>query len=322
MSGISNRREHIGRVVKSKVTRLSWWRYRIVRLLTYIILFDLAFVFLYPFLYMIITSIKTNQDLLDSTIQWVPRQIRWQNYTIAYHALNYPTAVVNSLVYTLGGTLGHLLACSFIAYGFARYRFPGKNVLFFFLLLMIIIPPQTLIIPYYLQYSNFGWLGSYLPVLVPTLFGFGLRGGLFIFIFRQFFQGIPKEMEDVARVDGCTFIGTYFRIVVPISKSVFLVCAILSIVWHWNDFYEPSIFAAAPGMLPLSVSINGLGRIANSPAAIENLLGQIGAIDTETVINNAVFMAATFITIAPLLVLFCFVQKQFMQGIERTGLVE
>ena len=310
----------IGHLKMGKLSHFSWWRHRAVRLITYILLFNLAFVFLYPFMYMIITSLKTNQDLMDSTVQWIPRSLHWGNYRLAYHALAFNTAAVTSIIYTVVGTLGHLISCSFIAYGFARYRFPGKKLLFVFLLLMIIIPTPTLIAPLYIQYSNLGWLNTYLPVLIPTFFGFGLKGGLFIFIFRQFFLGLPRELEDVARVDGCTSIGTYFRIVLPVAKSVLLVNFVLSVVWHWNDYYEPGIYYGRQP--PLPVALNAMGNLISNSNALESLMAQMGIVDTDAIINNAVFMAASFINILPLLILFIFAQKQFMQGIERTGLVE
>ena len=320
MRGDKNALVGISRLKKGKLSHIKWWRHAAVRAVMYIMLFNLAFVFLYPFLYMIITSVKTNQDLLDATVQWIPRTLHFRNYSLAYHALAFRSAAATSLIYTIGGTIGHLVSCSFIAYGFARYRFPGKNILFVLLLLMIIIPTPTLIVPLYIQYSNWGWLNSYIPVVAPTFFGFGLRGGLFIFIFRQFFLGLPRELEDVAKVDGCTYIGTYFRIVLPVAKSVFLVNFVLSLVWHWNDYYEPGIYYGLNP--PLPVALNAMGNLLNSPNMLENLMAQMGIVDTEAIINNGVFMAASFITILPLLLMFVFAQKQFMQGVERSGLVE
>ncbi|HIZ19791.1 MAG TPA: carbohydrate ABC transporter permease [Firmicutes bacterium] len=294
----------------------------VVRLLTYLILLDLAYVFLYPFLYMIVTSLKTNADLYDPTVNWIPHTLKFANYTLAYHAIDFSQNIWNSVIYTVFGTLGHVLSCAFIGYGFARYEFRGKKLLFGILLLAIIIPPQAMIVPSYLMYSNMGLLNTYLPVILPTLFGFGLRGGLFVFIFRQFFQSLPKELEEAARIDGCGFMKTYVRIVLPISKAVLLVTLVLSMVWHWNDYYEPQIYASRPGMEPLPVALQTLIPLLESPAAISDLIQKTGLVDMEAVVNNAVFMAATFMCILPILVIYAFLQKQFMQGVERTGLVE
>lgn len=292
------------------------------RLVTYLVLFALAYICLYPFLYMLVTSLKTNADLFDPTVNWIPKKIKFENYIMAFNAISFTRNVKNSVIYTVFGTFGHLFSCSLIGYGFARYRFPGKTILFGVVLASIIIPVQTLIVPFYLYYANLNLLNTYLPVVMPTFFGFGLRGGLFIFIFRQFFLGLPKDLEDAARIDGCGFIETFYRIVIPISNAVILVTSVLSLVWHWNDFYEPEFFAGREDMLPLPVSIQTIIPLLESPARVAQLLSQMKIPDVEKVINNAVFMAATVIIILPLLILFVFLQKRFMQGIERTGMVE
>ena len=155
--------------VRTKAPRL------LARILLYAVLIDLAFLFLYPFLYILITSAKTNRDLLDITVQWIPRSLKWENFSMAIKACNFFSNLKNSAIYTIFGTAGHLLSCAFIGYGFARYRFPGRKLLFLAVLLSIIVPVQTIIIPLYLVYVNMGILGTYLPVILPTFFGFGLR---------------------------------------------------------------------------------------------------------------------------------------------------
>lgn len=307
---------------RTEVSHPKLLRKHLIRLVTYIVLLDLAYVFLYPFMYMIITSLKTNADLYDTTVNWIPRTLKFENYKLAYDAISYKLNVKNSIIYTFFGTIGHLLSCSFIGYGFARYEFRGKRLLFGILLFAIIVPTQAIIVPLFLMYSNMGIINTYLPVVLPTFFGLGLRGGLFVFIFRQFFQGLPKELEDAARIDGCGFLKAYYRIVLPISKAVLLVTLVLSLVWHWNDFYEPEFFAGRPSMQTLPVSLQILIPLLESPARIAQLMRDTGLTDMEAVINNAVFMAATFMSIAPILVIYMFLQKKFMQGVERTGLVE
>ena len=202
--------------VRTKAPRL------LARILLYAVLIDLAFLFLYPFLYILITSVKTNRDLLDITVQWIPRSLKWENFSMAIKACNFFSNLKNSAIYTIFGTAGHLLSCAFIGYGFARYRFPGRKLLFLAVLLSIIVPVQTIIIPLYLVYVNMGILGTYLPVILPTFFGFGLRGGLFIFIFRQFFMNLPRELENAAKVDGTPRWRIFTKITLPmISPTVF-----------------------------------------------------------------------------------------------------
>ena len=168
------------RVFFHKFTTTSFWKDLITNTALYLLLLDLAFVFLYPFLDMVITSIKTQEDLLDITVKWLPNKIFWQNYQIALESLSYTDFLKNSMIVTALATVGHVLSCSFIAYGFARYRFKGKNILFGIVIFSMIVPVQVLIFPLYMMYSRLGWLNTFLPLTVPTFFGFGLRGGLFI----------------------------------------------------------------------------------------------------------------------------------------------
>lgn len=309
-------------LVRMKNMSLSSFTVKFARIFVYVFLSCLAFVFIYPFLYMVITSVKTQKDLYDLTVNWVPRSIKFENFLLAAKALNYIKYFRNSLIITIFATLGHVISCSFIGYGFARFKFPGQKMFFGLVVLAIIVPVQTIIVPLYIVYANLGWLNSYLPLIVPTFFGFGLKGGLFIFIFRQHYQGLPVALEDAAQIDGCGFIKTYFKIVLPIAKSAIIVTIVLSIVWHWNDFYEPSIYLSRPEMFPLPSNLPTLINLVNNPKLQEELFGMLDLQDIENVINEAVLMAGTFLVILPVLISYAFLQKEFVQGIERTGLVE
>ncbi|MBP1989072.1 carbohydrate ABC transporter permease [Paenibacillus eucommiae] len=292
---------------------------KIARLAIYILLFDLAFVFIFPFLYMLVTSFKSSTDLYDFTVNWVPRTLRFANFTLAFKQLHYWDFFKNSAFVTAVATVGHLLSCSFVGYGFARYNFPFKKTLFMIVIIAFIVPIQTIIVPMYMVFANLKWLNSYLPILVPTFFGLGFKGALFIFIFRQFYLGIPRELENAAKIDGCGFLRTYWLIVFPIARSVFLVAIVLSIVWHWNDFYEPGIYASRPNLSMLPVKLSSMADIVKAPittaAQIKKRLEH-----PEEVLNNAVLMAATLLVILPVLISFAFLQRKFMQGIERTGI--
>lgn len=298
-----------------------YWRV-LIRLAMYLLLLSAAYIFLYPFLYIIITSLKSNSDLYDITVGWVPRKLVFQNYLIASQLLEYWNSLKNSFVLAVLGTIGHLFSCSLAGYGFARYNFKGKTLLFILVITVMIVPIQTLIVPLYITFANFQWLDSYLPVLVPTFFGFGLRGALFIFIFRQFYLSLPKELEESARIDGCGFLKTYWRIVFPVARSVMLVVTVLSTIWHWNDFYEPVIYIIRNKHLtPLPAMINTFIYVLSSPE-YDILLEKLGLDRSEFLLNNATLMAGATLIITPVLIFFSFIQKKFMQGIERTGIVE
>lgn len=301
------------------------WRFRrrvrfVARLVSkaclYTVLFDLSFIFLFPFINMIFTSIKSPEALLDVTVRWIPSAIHWENYSMAIYLTSFPILLKNSAIVTSLSTLGHVLACSFIAYGFARFKFPGRDALFMLVILTIIIPVEVIILPLYVNYESFKILDTYLPITLPTFFGLGLRGGIFIFIFRQFYVSLPYELEDAALMDGCGFFRTYRSIALPMAKTAILVSSVLSVVWHWNDYLEPSMYILSPRKVMLPSVLPTLQRIATS------YIEQPGAqVSQRLYLNEAVNMAAIFLTLLPLIIVYLILQRRFVEGIERTGLV-
>ncbi len=306
---------------KRKYGNMTGAKHIVVRLFMYLLILGLAFVFLYPFLYMITTSLMSNSDLNSNSVNWIPTEVKFENYAIALSLMNGTKYAMNSLFVTVVATFGHVIACSFIGYGFARYNFPGKNILFGFVMLAFIVPTQTLMIPLYLTYNNLRWLDTYLPLLVPTFFGFGLKGALYVFLFRQFFLTVPKSLEEAARIDGCGFMMTYWRIVFPLARATLVVAMVLSVVWHWNDFYEPGLYISKNELSFLPPKLNTIIAAANAlPDAQQELLRSLGLEDGEDTLNNAVVMAGAVMISAPVMLFFAFAQRQFMQGIERTGI--
>lgn len=313
-------KEEFVQTYKRKIKQPQFWGSVGLNIGMYILLIGIAFIFLYPFIFMIITSLKSNADLIDPTIGWIPRNLRWENYAMAFKLMSFTKYIGNSVLITLVCTLGHLISCTFVGYGLARFKFKGRGLLFFLVILTIIIPIQTTITPSYIMFANIKWLNTFLPTFVPSFLGLGLKGGLFIFLARNFLLGLPKEMEEAARIDGCSFIGIFFRIVVPIVRPLLLVILVLSLVWHWNDYYEPSLYFKQD-MQPLSTGIKEL--ITLSKLTLPELEQRLGRPATDDdIVNTATVMAGSFITLTPLIVMFMFLQKQFIQGVERTGLVE
>ncbi len=293
----------------------KWAKAVILRVGIYLVLFDLAFVFLYPFITMIIDALKSEEDLINTTVTWIPTSIHWQNFVDAFKRLDYLAFLKNSVIVALVATIGHVISCSFIGYGFARYRFRGKGILFGGVILSMLVPIQVLIFPLYMNFANWHWVDSYLPLTVPTFLGFGLRGGFYIFLFRQFMMSLPYEMEEAAKIDGCGPLRTFVKIILPMSRSSMLVCTVLSIVWHWNDYFEPRIY------------LNSY-TLAMLPSKLEPLYAALNKVTSESedaaegavIINQAMCMAATFLVVLPLLIAYTFVQKKFMEGVERSGL--
>ncbi len=286
----------------------------LVKIFLYVLLVDLVFIFVFPFLYMVVTSLKDVTDINDALVNWVPRRLAFSNYVLALDVLEYGKYAFNSVFITVMATVGHLFSCSFVGYGFARYNFPGKKLLTFFLVVAFIVPVQTIIVPLYMSFANLQWLNTYLPLIVPTFFGFGLKGALFIFLFRQYYMSLPKELEEAAYIDGSGPFKTYFTIVLPLAQAIFIVTVVLSVVWHWNDFYEPSLYISDKARMILPSRLNIFVTLLNNPPAemAEQLI--------ENPITNAVIMAATCLVIAPVVLCFTILQKQFVQGIERAGL--
>ncbi len=284
----------------------------------YLVLCSMSFVFIYPFLKMLVTSIMSDADLVNITVTWVPNEIVWENYKVALKELGYKSYFINSMQITLIGTLGHLFSCSLAGYGFARYKFKLNGPLFAVVILSMLVPIQTIIFPMYIQYSKMGLvkiLKGYVPILLPCFFGYGLNGAFFIFLFKQFFSGLPKEMEEAARIDGCGALRTFFRIMLPMSKASILVSTVLSIVWHWNDYFEPNIYITNGGDQVLPSRLPALYKLLNMEDTME-LVEEMGGF----LFNNGMLMAGTFLVIVPILVIYAFLQKQFMEGVERSGL--
>lgn len=286
----------------------------ILKVLLYVLLLDLVYVFLYPFLYMLVTSIKNPEDLLDVTVNWIPSALYFKNYQMSFEILQYPQRFFNSFLVTFLATLGHVFSCAYVGYGFARFKFKGKGAAFVLLLLSIIVPIQTIIIPRYLLFGAVGLSTSSIPLWLPALFGYGLQGGLFIFIFRQFFLSLPRSLEEAASIDGCGALGTFFRIALPSSRSSVMVVLVLSIVWHWNDYYEPSIYIISQEKYLLPMMLPELYNLMNGTVAV----AESG--DMENVFTEGVAMAATTLTILPIFIAYMFLQKKFVQGIEKSGI--
>ena len=303
-----------------------------VDIFVYVMLILMAFVFLYPFLYMLTTSIKSYSDIINSTIKWIPKNPTFQSYITAASVMRLDKTMVNSIVLTVVCTIGHLITCSFVAYGFARFNFPGKGLLFGIVVLSILVPTQVIIVPLYMTYAGmeftvgtftFKMLGSFLPLMIPTFLGYGLRGGLFIFLYRQYFLGIPKALEEAATIDGCGPFKTFFRIAFPSAGSTTIVCIVLSLVWHWNDYYEPDLYLRGDYdtmLVPQIVSsiktliLNMQNQIAGN---VENAGGSAA---DATLFHNGVSMAGTTISMLPPIIAYLILQRKFMEGIEHSGL--
>ena len=277
----------------------------------YLLLLAIGFVYLYPLLFMFVTSMKSPTDLLNPMVQWVPTGVYLGNYEKAFRVLDYPTTLVSSILVSVLPSLITAAVCSLVGYGLARYRFAGKTIVFGLILATFIIPAQNTVIPQMLTYKNLGLLGNIFALLLPAMFGQGYRSAIFILIFYQTFQSLPKVLEEAARLDGASDLKIFFQIALPAAVPAFIITIIFSIVWYWNETYLTVIFLEG-GIQTLPM------QLAKFTQAYENLYppGMVNIFDR---LNEAVKLAGTFLNILPLLVMYFVLQKWFVESVERSG---
>ncbi|WNS43435.1 carbohydrate ABC transporter permease [Paenibacillus sp. MMS20-IR301] len=284
----------------------------------YLVILSLSFVFLYPLLYMLSKSMMQMQDVADATVQWIPTRLSFHNYTLAWKALNFWGGFANSAIISFGSAVLQILSCSLVGYGFARYRFPGYMVCFVLLLFTFLVPPQTIVVPLYLFFSDLGWINTHLPFVIPSLFGHGLKGALFVLIFIQFYRRMPNVLEEAARIDGAGPFRTYWKIMFPLAKPAMLIVFLFSVVWHWNDSFEPNTYLTTPDFYNLSQRLAMFYGTNNQAAEAMSQMtsGSIGMAPTG--LNQ--IMAGCILAILPILILYLFVQRHFVESVERSGI--
>ncbi len=276
-------------------------------LVTYAMLIALSGIFLAPFVYMLGGSVMSNKDIADVNVTWIPRSIVWDNYSYAIMAMDYFKRLALSFLISGVCVLGQVVSCSFVGYGIARIKFKLNPIVFVFVLCSMIVPPQTLIVSQYLMFSKWGIVHTWLPVILPCFFSLGLNGGLFVFIFRQYYRGMPKELENAAMLDGLGSFGTYFRIMVPSASSIMLVTSILSFIWQWNNYFEPSIYINSEKFYTVTMMLR-------STIFVNAVSG--GGISY----TSGISLAATVLSSMPVIIIFFILQKRFVKGIETAGL--
>jgi multiple sugar transport system permease protein len=313
-------------------TKVKWYkshsfRNRVGQVFIILLLVDVGFIFVVPILRMISTSFMDIMDLYDPTVVWMPRRWAFENYLNAVRGLAYfpkdffslqawkVSSLFNTVFLTLVTALLQTLMCAVAGYGFARFKFPGREYLFLLVLFAMIVPPHAVIIQLFLLVSNlkpFGFnmgLNTYWPFILQTVFGMGLRGALFVFIYRQFFKGLPWELEDAAMIDGAGPLRIFLNVMLPLAQPAFLVVFLFSFVWHWNDSLEPAIYLSKQELFTLPM------RLTVIETALESFQMR-GMWGTGTI------MAAALLVILPLLILYLFTQRYFVESIERTGLID
>ncbi|MCX6049270.1 MAG: carbohydrate ABC transporter permease [Chloroflexi bacterium] len=262
---------------------------------SYVLLLIGSVILLIPLFWMVSTSLKSLDEVYVYPIRWIPSRLVWQNYLDVFKNVPFGRYLLNSVEISLFGIVGNLIGSSLAAFSFARMRFPGKNFLFLVMLSTMMVPAWVTMIPHFILFKWLGWLDSYLPILVPAYFAVPF----YTFLLRQFFLGIPLDLEDAARIDGCSSFGIYWRIFLPLAKPALATVAIFSFFYYWNDLLYPLIYLQSQDKFPV-------------PMGIATFRG-------EQYANFALMMAASTMALAPLLVVFFLAQRLFIQGVVITG---
>lgn len=300
------------------------WIYSVFRVF---FLLATSYIVLYPLIYMLCKSFIAPNDAIDKSIVWLPRTFSFENYFYAFKAMNYGKTFFTTIRIHILSAIIEMTVCSLVAYGLARYKFKGSSLVFMGVVLTIIVPVQSVSVPLYLNFSDLDFLGVLNAIsniigknitlniidtgwsfYLPALLGVGIKSGLFIFIFRQFFKSFPKELEEAAAIDGAGPFYTFLRIVVPSSSIAYLCVFIFAIIAYWNDYYLSVMFFKSN--YPLAVSLS----------EIKNNLHFMGGLATTDAIHN-VTMTGCLLFILPILLVYLILQKRFIQSIDRIGIV-
>jgi multiple sugar transport system permease protein len=264
---------------------------------TYISLLLGASVLMVPFFWMVSTSLKTLDEVQTWPVVWIPSTLMFSNYIDVFNQIPFARYLSNSVVLAVGGIVGSLVSASLVGFGFARLRFPGRNFLFFVMLSTLMLPTWVVIVPHFMMFNAVGWLDTFLPIIVPSFFG----NAFFIFLFRQYFMGIPKELEDAARIDGCNTFQIFWQIFVPMSKPIVATVAIFAFFYYWNDLLYPLVYLRSQLNFPVSL---GMRMFQTAHAGV---------------VDYPRLMATAIMSLLPCVILFFSFQRLYIQGVVITG---
>ncbi len=249
-----------------------------------------------PLIWTICTSLKTNEEIAHEPNRLLPHRVTLENFPAAWHALPFVNYVVNTLFVTLCCTLATVFSAALVAYGFARFKFRGRNTLFFLMLATMMLPSQVTMIPVFLLWKQVHAIDTYLPLTVPSLFG----GAFNIFLLRQFFMGIPRELDEAMLLDGCGYFGIWRKLILPLSTPALIAVVLFTFIGSWDNFEGPLIYLSNPDNYTLSIGLD--------------------LFHDQYSTNQGQLMAATLVHIVPMLALFLVAQKFFIRGANLSGL--
>ncbi|UED87418.1 carbohydrate ABC transporter permease [Streptomyces profundus] len=280
------------------VRRARRTRRRVTSLLKHACLIAIALLMLYPLLWMVASSLRPNQEIFTSPGLLIDT-FDFDHYPTGWNALSYPfnTYLLNSALVVLGSVIGNLISCSMAAYAFARLDFRANKLAFVAMLITIMLPIHVLIIPQYVFYAQLGWVNTFLPLIVPK---FLATDAFFIFLMVQFIRGIPKELDEAARIDGAGHLRIYGQIMLPLMVPALATTAIFTFIWTWNDFFTQLIFMTKPDLYTVPVALRSF-------------------IDAQSSSNFGALFAMSVVSLIPVFLVFLFGQRFLLRGIATTG---
>lgn len=273
-------------------------RARFAKFMAYLVLTVGGVLMLTPFFWLLSSSLKAPHQIYTFPPQWIPDPVHWENYVEVWQVVPVLRYIVNTLIVTLLSTVGAVLSSALAAYSFARLRFPGRDLMFGAILATVMLPFVVTMIPIYIMFTRLGWVGTFLPLIVPHWFG----GPITIFMLRQFFRTIPMELEDAARIDGASRPRIFLQIAVPLARPALVVVVVLALLFNWNDFIAPLIYLQKRDMYTLALGLNALQYYE-------------GGLDW----THYVMVLAT-IMVTPIIIVYFLAQRAFVEGIVLTGI--
>ncbi|MEF3693282.1 MAG: carbohydrate ABC transporter permease [Acholeplasmataceae bacterium] len=273
------------------------------------LLISFSYIYLYPILFMTVNSLMTVDDLINPGVKWIPTTLEFENYARAIQVLELPRSVLTTTGYVLKVSISVTLSSAIIGYGFSRFRFPLKNVLFVLMLATFILPSQVTMVANMVIFKNLGLMSTQNAMIYPAILGQGVNAAIYILIFYQFFKTIPSVLMESAEVDGASQFRIFTHIAVPLAVPSFLIVFLFSFVWYWNETFITSLYVGSRITLPL--------KLQAFRATYETLFPP-GSFGSE--LNEAIMLAGNMLTILPLLVLYFVAQRYFVESIDRTGI--
>ena len=290
------------------------------KIVVYVILTCVGFVFVYPLLKVLSTSFMSLSDLFDSSINWLPSKLQFENYKTTMKAMNYWKSLKDSFIISGLPTLCQVVSCSIVGYGLARYNFKGRGFIFGLIIFSFVLPSSLTMSTQYQLYNMLGWTGTLKTFILPAILANGFKSQLFILICWSFFKQIPPVLNEAAAIDGAGHFKSFFKIALPSAAGALIVVLIFSFVWYWNEQYLSQLYLySKTGQHIYTPLINQLSIFDSAfDSAYSSTTG--GGSSNSASINDAYRMAATIVTILPLLIIYAILQKQFVESVDRAGI--